>query len=72
VRRLGTEPSAAKPADGIALLPRQSSRVETLAYPDQLRGQLKLFGNRKRDAGLELGEHDAGHVDGIAEELGLT
>ena len=56
MRRLGTEPA------------------ETLDYPDQLRGQLKLFGNRKRDADLELGdvEHDAGHVDGIAEELGLT
>ena len=50
--------------------------LEALADPDQLHGQLKLFGNRKRDAALggavELRQHDAGHVDGLAEELGLT
>ena len=50
--------------------------LELLADPDQLDRDPELVGDRQRDAALgravELGEDDAGDVDGLAEQLGLA
>ena len=50
--------------------------LEALADPDQLDGQAHLLGDRQRDAALggavELGQHHAGYVHGLLEELRLA